>query len=87
MPYEKGFNFLYYLQSLTGKDVFGKIFKSYIQNYKYKSIEYTDFQNFFIKRLNELVSADKAKDILEKVDWDTWIKKPGYPPVKNDFSI
>lgn len=74
------------MQSLTGKHVFGKIFKSYIQNYKYKSIDYTEFQNFFINKLKELVSADEAKDILAKVDWESWIKKPGYPPVKNDFS-
>lgn len=77
---------MYYLQSLTGKDVFGKFFKSYIQNFKYQSIDYNDFKTSFIKILGELISADKVKEILSKIDWDTWIMSPGYPPIKNDFS-
>jgi len=76
---------LYYLQSLTGKDVFGKIFKNYIQQFKYQSIDYTNFKSFFMDILKDLISADKVKEILSKIDWDTWIKSPGYPPVKNDF--
>ena len=66
-------------------ELFNKIFKNYIQNFKYKSIEYVDFQNFFQKNLEEL-AKDKSEEILKKVDWDAWIKNPGLPPVKNDFS-
>lgn len=45
---------------------------------------YTDFQEIFEAKIKELL-PDKVDDILSKIDWDSWIKSPGYPPIKNDF--
>jgi hypothetical protein len=36
VPYEKGFNFLYYLESLVGEDVFGAWLKQYLQDFSYE---------------------------------------------------
>jgi leukotriene-A4 hydrolase len=86
VPYEKGFNFLYYLQSICGKDKFKAILRSYIQKFRLQSIEYTDWKDHFISHVNSLFDKDTAKSILDKVDWDTWIFTPGFPVVENDFS-
>lgn len=38
VPYEKGFYFLYYLQSLVGRERFDAFLKAYIENHAYSSI-------------------------------------------------
>ena len=90
VPYEKGFNFLYYLEGLVNShstiDLFRKILREYFTKYKYQSIKYEDFKSFFIETLTREVGEDTAKEILDKVDWVKWIEAPGYPPIKNDFS-
>ena len=90
IPYEKGFNFLYYLENLVNPeseiDLFRKILRQYFTKFKYKSIKYEDFKEFFIEKVKEELSEEKAKNILDKIDWDRWVLAPGYPPVKNDFS-
>jgi leukotriene-A4 hydrolase len=72
---------------LTGKDIFNKIFRTYIETFKYKSIESSDWKDFFINKFSELQtdSTERSK-VLNQIDWDTWINKPGYPPIKNNFS-
>jgi aminopeptidase N len=87
VPYEKGFNFLYFLQSLL-KDydrLFETILQNYFKKFKYTSVDYLDFKNHFINQLQTFL-AERADPILEKIDWDTWILKSGKPPVENDFS-
>ena len=91
IPYEKGFNFLYYLENLVNSqnnttDIFRKILRQYFTKYKYKSIKYEDFRGFFIEKINEEFDTEKAEYILDKIDWKQWIEAPGYPPIKNDFS-
>jgi len=90
IPYEKGFNFLYYLEKLVNSqsniDLFRKILRQYFINYKYKSIKYEDFKEYFIDKINEELDEEKAKFVLDQIDWKKWIEAPGYPPVKNDFS-
>jgi leukotriene-A4 hydrolase len=77
---------VYYLESLTGKDIFRQIMKSYISTFRLQSIEYTDWKNHFINEVNSRFDKESALNILKKVDWDTWIFTPGYPIVKNDFN-
>ena len=90
IPYEKGFNFLYYLESIVNPqsdiDLFRKILRNYFTKFKYQSIKYEDFKQFFIDKLYEELGETKAKNILDKIDWVRWIEAPGFPPVKNDFS-
>ena len=90
IPYEKGFNFLYYLESIVNPqsdiDLFRKILKQYFTKFKYQSIKYEDFKQFFIDKLFEELGEAKANAILKQIDWVRWIEAPGFPPVKNDFS-
>ena len=90
IPYEKGFNFLYYLESIVNPlsqiDLFRKILRQYFTKYKYKSIKYEDFKDFFIQMIKEELSEEDSKTVLDQIDWDTWIYAPGFPPKKNNFT-
>ena len=89
VPYEKGFNFLFYLQGLvnsqTDFDLFRKILRQYFKKFEYKSLKYEEFRDFFIETINNEL-GDKAKEVLDKIDWVQWIDAPGYSPVQNNFS-
>ena len=60
IPYIKGFDFLYFLENLVNSqneiDLFRKILREYFSKFKYQSIQYKDFQNFFIDKINEELS-------------------------------
>ena len=81
IPYEKGSNFVYYLQSIVGEDIMQKFFQSYFDHFKYKSVDVFDFKNYFLEFVQDKVEQNKIDSIL----WDEWIFKPGDCPVKNDF--
>eukprot|EP01006_Ploeotia_vitrea_P029695 TRINITY_DN62186_c0_g1_i1.p1 TRINITY_DN62186_c0_g1~~TRINITY_DN62186_c0_g1_i1.p1 ORF type:complete len:616 (+),score=88.05 TRINITY_DN62186_c0_g1_i1:35-1882(+) len=83
VPYEKGFNLLYYLMKLVGGlDVFVPWFKDYIQTFKHKCVTTTDFQ----KHITEYFTKAGKGAEFEKVDWVTWFDKPGMPPRIPGFS-
>ena len=83
IPYEKGYNFMYYLESLIGKDKMQIFFKNYFQNFKYKSIDFYDFKNYFL----DICKKNKvANQILNKIDWNAWIFTPGRCPIENNLS-
>jgi len=90
VPYEKGYNFLFYLETIVNKesdiDLFRKILRKYFAKFEYKSIKTEDFQNFFIETIKAELPQDKANNVLSQIDWVKWIDAPGYPPVQNDFS-
>ena len=89
VPYEKGFNFLYYLEKIVNQesdiDLFRKILRAYFDKYKYQSISTEDFKEVFIEKLKEELPS-KYSEILAKIDWVEWTEAPGFPPIKNDFS-
>lgn len=81
IPYEKGFNFLYYLEKLVGKDKWDQFIPHYFGKYKFKSLDSYDFK----ATLLDFFAGDKdASEKLNSLDWDTWFYAPGYPP-KPDF--
>ena len=91
VPYEKGFNFLYFLENIIQKeknttDVFRKILRQYFAKYSYMSIKYEDFRDFFIDTVKKEFDEATSQKILDQIDWVKWIEVPGYPPVNNDFS-
>jgi len=90
VPYEKGFNFLYFLETIVNKesdiDLFRKILRQYFAKFAYKSLKTEDFQNFFIETIKAELPEDKANNVLNQINWVQWIDAPGYPPIKNDFS-
>lgn len=91
VPYERGYNLVYYLESLLleaepFKDIFRLFLKSYFEHFKYQSIQYEEFRDYFIEKVNSYLSEEKAKTVLDKINWNDWINTRGYPTTKNDFS-
>ena len=76
---EKGFNFLYYLETLLGgNDVFEPYLKAHVERFSHKSIDTNDFKSF----LYEYFSGDSEKvTVLDSVDWNAWFHGVGMPPV------
>jgi leukotriene-A4 hydrolase len=75
VPYEKGFNLLFHIeQTLGSKEAFDPFIKYYFNKYKYKSLDSYEF-------LDTLYGfySDK-KDLLDSIDWKTWLYEPGLPP-------
>ncbi|EDO26623.1 predicted protein, partial [Nematostella vectensis] len=76
VPYEKGSCFLVYLEQLLGgPEVFEPFFRKYIDTYKYKTCTTDEWKTFLFDYFK-----DKT-NILETVDWEAWLRKPGMPPV------
>ena len=75
VPYEKGFNLLFYLENLLGGvKEFDPFIKHYFKKFSRKSLD--TFQ--FLDTLFEFYP--EKRHLLESVDWETWLFKPGMPP-------
>jgi len=81
VPYEKGANFIYHLETkLGGIKEFDPFIKFYFTKFQQKSID--TYQ--FIDSLYEFYSKDQSKiDILNSIDWELWLYTPGLPPKAN----
>jgi len=89
VPYEKGFNFLIYLQNLVNSksdiDLFRKFIRSYVSNFRNGVVKYEDLKSFFEEFIKNEFGSE-AENILSQIDWDTWVYAPGLPPVENNFT-
>ncbi len=47
IPYEKGYQLLVYLEEKVGEDMFREIMSKYIDTFKYKSVDLTDFKQIY----------------------------------------
>ena len=83
IPYEKGSNFMYYLEHEVGVEVTQKFFQSYFEHFKNKSVDVFDFKNYFIEFCKNNSVDDET---LNSLKWDEWIFQPGDCPVPNNFS-
>ena len=88
VPYEKGFNFLYYLQNIINSrssiDTFRKFIRSYVSNFKNSVVKYEDLKSF-LENFIKVELPTYADEILSQIDWDTWVYAPGLPPIENNF--
>ncbi|KAK6204883.1 leukotriene A-4 hydrolase 2 [Scheffersomyces amazonensis] len=80
VPYEKGFNLLFHIeQKLGGKKVFDKFIPYYFKKFRYGSLDTYQF-------IDTLYGFFEDKhEILDSIDWNTWLYKPGMPPVNPNF--
>ena len=90
IPYERGYNFLYYIEQLineyAGKDLFRFILKRYFTKFELKSISNEDFKNHLYEEIYNNFDKENATKIIENIHWDDWLYTPGIPKIKNDFS-
>ncbi|KAJ6123253.1 hypothetical protein N7512_005718 [Penicillium capsulatum] len=77
IPYEKGFNFLFYLENLVGKPKFDKFIPHYFTTFKEKSLDSYEFKATMLDFFQNDAEASK---LLNDLDWETWFYAPGLPP-------
>ncbi|KAJ5630562.1 uncharacterized protein N7484_010662 [Penicillium longicatenatum] len=77
IPYEKGFNFLFYLENLVGKPKFDKFIPYYFTTFQRKSLDSYEFKASI---LSFFESDAEASKLLNELDWDKWFYSPGMPP-------
>ena len=80
VPYEKGFNFLYYLAYQIVGDVqrFEKFLYHYFTIFAQKTVNSISMKECFLEFFSDV---EKTKEI----DWDAWFNSEGDVPVKNNF--
>ncbi|KAG5898655.1 hypothetical protein JTB14_005414 [Gonioctena quinquepunctata] len=79
VPYEKGQTFLRYLESTVGgPEKFEPFLRNYFETFKFKSIETSDFKDFFEQSFSDIPE-------ITSIDWDTWLHSAGMPPVIPDY--
>ena len=89
VPYEKGFQLLYFLESLIGRAEMKNFLNFYIKEHKLTSITNIELRatwEFFVENMIPGLSGADVNTILASVDWETWMYAPGVPPVTADFS-
>ncbi|THC91673.1 hypothetical protein EYZ11_008868 [Aspergillus tanneri] len=77
IPYEKGFNFLFHLETLVGKKKFDEFIPYYFTTFKGKSLDSYEFKDAI---LSFFKSDIEATELLKMLDWDAWFYAPGLPP-------
>ena len=85
IPYEKGYQFLVYLEEKVGEDIFREIMAKYINTYKYKSVDWTDFKKIYEEYVSEKMNKRNARRLLNSIDWDKWVTEKGFPSYKMEF--
>jgi leukotriene-A4 hydrolase len=94
VPYEKGFQLLYYLSSLVGESPFERFAQAYCARFKFHTVTSDDFKAFFLNHFRP--QNDDNDDVfhghhdqsaqatlpraLSSIPWDTWFYAPGMPP-------
>ncbi|KAH6576470.1 hypothetical protein BASA50_006755 [Batrachochytrium salamandrivorans] len=85
VPYEKGFNLLFYLENLVGGPaVFEPYVKAHVEQFSHKSITTSDFKAFLFDYFGKIEDGSLVQK-LNAVDWDAWLNQPGMPIVENEF--
>lgn len=76
IPYEKGFFFLYHLETrLGGVEHFDPFIKYYFKKYRYQSLDTAQF----VETLYEFFTPLGKKEILDNIDWDKELFSSGAP--------
>jgi len=75
VPYEKGFNLLYSLERLVGKEKFAEFTKAYFNEFKFGVITSEKFRTYFESYFK---GNDDVVDV-SSFDWETWLHQPGMP--------
>ncbi|KAL9092077.1 MAG: hypothetical protein Q9159_001076 [Coniocarpon cinnabarinum] len=76
IPYEKGFAFLMFLETLLGQQQWDRFIPHYFATWKFKSLDSYDFKTTL---LDFFAGGSGASEKLSKVDWDAWFYNPGFP--------
>ena len=80
VPYEKGFNLLYYLEGLVGGPAaFEPFLRAHVRRYQYGTVSFGEWRRWLLSYFADSPDASVPRK-LAAVDWDAWVNAPGMPP-------
>lgn len=80
VPYQKGHSLLFHLEEkLGGAEVFNEYLRAHIDKFKGQSINTDQWKAFLYEYFSE------KKEILDSINWEDWMNKPGMPPATLKF--
>ncbi|CAK74683.1 unnamed protein product (macronuclear) [Paramecium tetraurelia] len=87
IPYERGFQLLYYLEKQINETRFQQLLKAWLQEYEYKSADESDFYRFMILWLKVQLSAEEFTTVKKSIDnvYTKWVYDYGQPPIQETF--
>ena len=85
VPYEKGSQFMYYVETLLGDAGMQAMLRAFIGHFSQQAIDEDDFQVWYEGWVTENF-PDNATEIIELTMWDTWVREPGNGPVTIDVA-
>ena len=86
VPYEKGYQFLTFIEKKIGKDNFKEVMQKYIKKFKFESVDYTAFKGVLEDVIREKFKKKQAKKIIRDIDWDKWLNEKGIPSYTPEFA-
>ncbi|KAJ2961369.1 hypothetical protein NQZ79_g3344 [Umbelopsis isabellina] len=85
VPYEKGFNLLYYIEQVVGGPaIFEPYMAAHIRRFAHHSITTSDWKSYLYEYM-KTNHGDEVVKKLDAIDWNQWLSSPGLPPVKPQF--
>lgn len=79
VPYEKGHTFLFYLESIVGRDSFLNYLQKYLSDFATKSINTDQWKSHLISNF--------PSGSFDSVDWNTWLYGFGMPPIIPNYDM
>jgi len=84
VPYEKGSQFMFYIESLLGETSMQAFLRAYITEFHGMAISSPQLKKFYEEWVTTNL-PENATTIIEMTMWDTWIYEPGVAPVPLDL--
>ncbi|EPZ33006.1 Peptidase M1, membrane alanine aminopeptidase domain-containing protein [Rozella allomycis CSF55] len=82
VPYEKGYNFLYYLENLVGgPTMFEPYLKFHVKKFAFSSITTDQWKESFIEYFKDKISETR----MNEIEWTKWFKTPGHPIITPNY--
>ena len=72
VPYEKGFQLLWYMQNLLGNETMQEFLQYYINENFEKSITALDLERTWQNFVGENAGKQYVNNVLSKIEWSTW---------------
>lgn len=87
IPYEKGFQFLWYLDKhVIGREKLTTLIDTYITANAFKSIKWRVFQAHVDDFIDANWDKTEAARLKGMINWEDWVYVPGLAPVHLDFT-
>lgn len=85
VPYEKGSQFLFFLEDLIGKAKLQAFFRYYLTEHKYGSVTSIDLRSTWEEWVECNFDRESVNQVLAAVNWEKWIFATALAPEPLDF--